>query len=105
MTAIQTLETQRDEVENLCRRYRVARLRLFGSSVRDDWDPETSDFDFLAEFSQPPAGMNGFKQLFGFSAELEALLGRPVDVVDWAAARKPHFRAAAEAGALEWYAA
>ena len=36
----------------LCRRYGVARLDVFGSSARGmDFDPRSSDFDFLVEFT------------------------------------------------------
>ena len=34
----------------LCARYCVSRLELTGSAARDDFDPETSDLDFLLEF-------------------------------------------------------
>ena len=105
MTAIEILETRRPEIEALCAKYGVSRLRLFGSSVRDDWNPESSDFDFLAEFGPPPEGIKYWSQPYAFGYELEELLGRHVDVVDWKAARKPEFRHAASAEAKEWYAA
>ena len=105
MQGLDFLLDHQDGISDLCRRYGVTRLRAFGSPVRSDWSPETSDFDFLAEFGPPPGGVNLFHQLFGFSAELERLLGRPVDVVDWNAAKKPLFRQMAEAEAKELYAA
>jgi len=105
MNALEVLESRRSDIEALCRKYGVARLRLFGSALRSDWDPNSSDFDFLAEFGPPPAGLNLFKQLFCFAADIEEALGRRVDVVDWNAARKPHFNKIAEAEAQEWYAA
>jgi len=104
-SALTFLDSYADEIKRLCRKYGLVRLRLFGSSVREDWNANTSDLDFLAEFGPPPDGVNYFKQLFGFSADLEDLLGRPVDIVDWNAARKPHFRTCAEENAQELYAA
>ena len=93
------------KIEDLCRRYGVVRLRLFGSALSDSWDAERSDFDFLADFGDPPVGINAFHQMFGFIEEMETLLGRKVDVVDWKAARNPYFRKIAEAQAEELFAA
>ncbi len=98
------LRSKHDGIEELCRKYAVKRLRLFGSALREDWDPTSSDFDFLAEFG-PPVGMNAFDQFMGFLFDLEALLGRDVDVVDWNAARNPFFKRHAERSAKELYAA
>lgn len=38
------------EIPDLCRRYGVARLELFGSAAGDAFDPQRSDLDFLVEF-------------------------------------------------------
>jgi predicted nucleotidyltransferase len=35
---------------DICRRYGVARLEVFGSAARDDFDPARSDADFLVTF-------------------------------------------------------
>ncbi len=98
------LAANREGLEALCRKYAVKRLRLFGSALREDWNPETSDLDFLAEFG-PPVGMNAFDRFMGFVLDLEALFGRQVDVVDWNAAKNPFFRRHAERSAKDLYAA
>lgn len=42
---------KREELVELCRRHGVARLEVFGSAARGtDFDPQTSDADFLVEF-------------------------------------------------------
>ncbi len=104
MRALDHLRSKHDGIEELCRKYAVKRLRLFGSALREDWDPESSDFDFLAEFG-PPVAMNAFDQFMGFVLDLKTLLGRDVDVVDWNAARNPFFKRHAERSAKELYAA
>lgn len=104
MRAEQFLGSKREGIEALCRTYAVKRLRVFGSALREAWDPEASDFDFLAEFGSP-AAMNAFDQYMGFVLDLEAFLGRKVDVVDWNAAINPFFRRHAERSARELYAA
>ena len=80
------------EIPELCRRYGVARLELFGSAVTDSFDPERSDLDFLVEFDADPNGL--FDRYFGLKEALEALYGRPVDLVSVGALRNPYFIAA-----------
>jgi predicted nucleotidyltransferase len=104
MTSEDLIRTRRAELELLCRRYAVRRLRLFGSAVRGELDPQRSDLDFLVEFDAP-TGMNRFDQFFGLREDLTALFGRRVDLVDWGAARNPYFRKQAESEAVELYAA
>lgn len=81
MRAGQFLNANQSAIEALCRKYAEKRLRLFGSAIRDAWDPVSSDLDFLAEFD-PPVGMNAFDRNMGFVQDLEANFGRKVDVVD-----------------------
>ncbi len=70
-----------DEIARVCRRYRVQRLDLFGSAARGtDFDPETSDADFLVEF-QPPLLPGVFKRFMGLKFDLAAALDREVDLV------------------------
>ena len=104
MRAQQVLAENKSAIEALCHTYGVKRLRLFGSALREDWDPANSDFDFLAEFG-PPVGMSAFDRYMGFVFDLEALLERKVDVVDWNAATNPFFKRNAERSAQEFYAA
>lgn len=66
------------ELAELCRRYRVRRLSLFGSVLREDFGPK-SDVDILVEFE--PDATVGFLTLSRMARELSALLGRPVDLV------------------------
>lgn len=105
MNPLTLLQLKKEAIAGLCCHYGVIRLRVFGSALRPDWQESQSDFDFLADFGAPPPGINLFDQQFGLQVDLERLLGRPVDVVDWGAARKPVFRQLAEAQAEEIYAA
>ena len=49
----QRIEQKREQLAELCRQHRVLRLTLFGSALREDFDPERSDLDFLVEFERP----------------------------------------------------
>lgn len=76
------IEEHRPELEAACHKFGVLRLEVFGSAARgDDFDPEKSDLDFIAEF-QRPGPMNAFRQFFGFILALEDVFGRTVDVVE-----------------------
>ena len=79
------------KVGEVCRRYPVQRLAVFGSAVRDDFDPERSDVDFLVEFG-PTTPEQHADAYFGLLADLEALFGRRVDLVEAAALRNPYRR-------------
>jgi hypothetical protein len=66
------------QLSNLCRRYHVRRLALFGSVLRDDFRPD-SDVDVLVAFE---AGTHvGFLALSRLQRELSELIQRPVDLV------------------------
>jgi predicted nucleotidyltransferase len=67
------------EVAELCRRWQVVELALFGSALGDDFRPD-SDIDLLVTWA-PDAHLG----LFAVSAmvdDLQSLLGRRVDLVD-----------------------
>ena len=83
------LEPHLAEIPDLCRRYGVARLELFGSAAGDAFDPQRSDLDFLVEFDADPARL--FDRYFGLKESLEALYGRRVDLVTEASLRNRYF--------------
>lgn len=67
---------QREQILRLARYHGATRVRLFGSMARGDAGPE-SDVDLLVEVGETPsAWFPG-----GLVVELEALLGRRVQVV------------------------
>jgi hypothetical protein len=62
----------------LCRRYGVRELSLFGSAVRGEMRPE-SDIDIMVEFE--PGTRVGIVKFESLAAELESMAGRRVDLV------------------------
>jgi uncharacterized protein len=90
---IADIASRREELRELCRRFHVRRLDLFGSAAREDFDPERSDLDFLVEF-QPEA--LSFDIYFGLKESLEALFGRSVDLVEPGAIRNPYLKTSIE---------
>ena len=85
-----------DEIAALCRHYGVRRLDLFGSAATGVFDPATSDLDFVATFADTDAP-NYAERYLDFAEALEALFGRPVDIIIDRSIRTPHFRRAVEA--------
>ena len=75
------IKDKRDEIIAICRRYRVSRLEVFGSAARGtDFDPASSDADFLVDF-EPPTLPGISKRYAGLTRDLQALLGREVDLI------------------------
>jgi predicted nucleotidyltransferase len=74
-------------LEDLCQRYRVRRLAVFGSTLRDELRPE-SDLDLLVEF-EPEAAIG--LRFITLQAELSKLFGKRVDLLT-AGFLSPHLR-------------
>jgi hypothetical protein len=68
-------------IVTLCQWHGVRRLAVFGSVVRDDFDPAASDLGFAVQFARTRR-RSAAHQYFDFKTELEALLGYPVDLVE-----------------------
>jgi uncharacterized protein len=67
-----------EALAELCRRYHVRELALFGSVLRDDFR-EDSDIDILVEY-EPDARVTLFDH-FDLQRALADLVGRSVDLV------------------------
>ncbi len=76
----------RASLEAFCQKWRIRELSLFGSALRDDFNPE-SDLDFLVSFE--PGTPLDIDQLLDMKEELEAHFGRTVDLVEKEALRNP----------------
>ncbi len=61
-----------------CDRWQITELALFGSVLRDDFHPD-SDIDMLVSFA--PTANWGLLEHAQMQQELEALLGREVDLI------------------------
>jgi predicted nucleotidyltransferase len=94
---IALIEDRKAEVAEICRRYGVERLDLFGSAAEGGFDPERSDLDFIVAFERrdPP---DLFRRYFGLEEDLENLFGRNVDLVMEGALEKSRRFAANVAG-------
>ena len=84
------IEDNRDELNQLCQRFKVHRLELFGSAADGSFDPATSDLDFLIEFRELQPGEH-FDAYFGLLEALRDLFQRKIDLVETKAMRNPYF--------------
>ena len=91
------------EIEDLCRKHHVQRLSVFGSAVRDDFDPATSDVDVRVEFL-PEASRDYLTNLYAVHDTLPVLFGRKVDVVS-GQIRNRYFKQEIESHEVVVYAA
>lgn len=68
-----------EALTEFCRRWKIIKLELFGSILRDDFGPD-SDIDFLVTFD-PGARWTLF-DLVHAETELSSLVARTVDLVE-----------------------
>ncbi len=95
---------QMDAIRDICRRHHVARLELFGSAAQGQFNPATSDLDFLVEFEPAPAGGRA-NAYFGLLESLRELFDRKIDLVEDSAISNPFFRKGVDAARTVLYAA
>ena len=96
------LERHRDEIAELCRRYKVVRLEVFGSAATGSTFNAESDIDFLYELEDGPGKLDRFLDL---KDGLEELLGRTVDLVHGPSIDNPYFRRSVDESRQLVYAA
>ena len=84
---LKEIETHREQIADLCRRYGIRRLELFGSAARGtDFEPGRSDIDFLVDFNDDePRTPEDYLDL---ESQLSDLLDRPVDVISRSAVER-----------------
>ncbi|MBK8314070.1 MAG: nucleotidyltransferase family protein [Acidobacteria bacterium] len=76
MSLYELLNTKKDAIAQLAREYGASNIRVFGSVARGDETPE-SDIDLLVDMD---LDRSLFDQIT-LKQEMEALLGRKVDLV------------------------
>ena len=100
----QLIDSNREELFSLCKRFHVKRLDLFGSAVGDKFDPATSDLDFLVTLQELDFGEYA-DAYFGLLEALQELFDRHIDLVMESAIKNPYFRQEVERTRMLLYAA
>lgn len=84
------IDSNRRELDSLCRKHRVRRLEVFGSATDGTFRLESSDLDFLVEYERlTPA--EHYEAYFGLWEDLGALFGRKIDLIEPHTMRNPYF--------------
>ena len=99
MTLASGIEVPTETIADICRRYRIRELAIFGSVARGDMRPD-SDVDIMIELE--PGTHPGLKW-FDLEDELEAVFGRKIDAMQ-KKLLKPRVRVEAERDAVVLYA-
>ena len=77
MTLLNTLQNHREEILRIANECGLKDVRVFGSVARGEEDAD-SDIDLLVSYDEK--SQKGW-EVFGFSKEIENLVGRKVDLV------------------------
>ena len=80
-----------DRIFAMCRKYKVKTLYVFGSILTPRFN-ETSDIDFLVNFTPDVDYLSYADNILDFYADLKNLFGRNVDLVDETSIRNPYFK-------------
>ncbi len=98
------ITSRREEIAELCRKHHVRRLAVFGSAVRDDFDPSHSDVDVLVRFD-PQVFVKYLDHYIELRDGLEGLFSRKVDLLREGVIRNPYRLRSINADQVEVYAA
>ena len=102
---IELVKNNSKAVAGLCERYNVKHLELFGSALTGtDFDPESSDIDFLVEF-QPLEPVQHANCYFELLEKLQDMFGCNVDLVEVKAVNNPYLLESINKNRSEIYAA
>jgi len=77
---VSVLVGKMDAIRQACKHFNVVRLDIFGSALREDFEPDRSDIDFLVDFGAMPP-FDKPDAYFGLLNELRSILGTEVDLV------------------------
>jgi hypothetical protein len=97
------VQSKRSEIIDLCRKFHVVELYLFGSGATDELN-EASDLDFLVSLGDCTAAESAHRY-FGLLAALQDLFQRNIDLVEIEAISNPYFMRDVEATRSLLYAA
>lgn len=102
---IELIQRHQPEIAAICRRQGIRRLDVFGSAATGQFDVQTSDVDFIAEFDDTTSAGGLLDRYLELAARLEALLGIAVDIITPGSMRNPYFRESVNVSRETVYAA
>ncbi len=88
------IELNIDKIIALCKKYKVAKLWVFGSILTPRFNDQ-SDIDFSVNFDSDTINreqLDWADLFFGFIEELKTILGRDIDIVFDDCVKNPYFK-------------
>jgi len=85
------IETKIDKLVVICEKYKVNKIFVFGSIVKGNFNPKTSDVDLIVELEDLPPSEKG-EMLMQLWSELESLFSRKVDLLTTLNIKNPYLR-------------
>lgn len=86
------IEINLQKILDLCRKYKVKTLSVFGSILTDRFN-DKSDVDMLVDFEpSDPDTFDYVSNYFGLRDSLEAILKRKVDLIEYGSNLNPLFK-------------
>lgn len=101
---IRLVEDKLNDIIALCKVHRVQSIALFGSAARGTMH-DTSDIDFLVQFSDEVEVLDYADNYFSFLEQLEALMGKKIDLVSRKSLKNPILIEEIDRSKVELYAA
>lgn len=85
------IELNIQRIIDLCKKYRVSKLYVFGSILTDSFNDQ-SDVDFSFKFEDDVTYHNYDDNFFGLYYALKSIFGRDIDLVDETSVKNKYFR-------------
>lgn len=85
------ITSRRKSLFELCKKYKVNRLFVFGSSASSNFNSDTSDIDLIAEMDDVNPVEKG-ENIMNLWTELEDLFSRKVDLLTSQKFRNPYLQ-------------
>ena len=86
------LESNINKIAELCKKYKVKELYVFGSILTPRFTPE-SDIDLVAEFDRTGVDPENMADIFfGFIDDMEQLFKRKIDLTEYSAIKNRFFK-------------
>lgn len=102
MTALRNIMVPKKKIAEFCKKWHIREFSFFGSVLGASFSAK-SDIDVLVRFDC--SAQHGLFEIAAMREELEALFGRPVDIVEMDAVKNPFRRASILAAHEVLYAA
>lgn len=88
---IKAIIEHKQELHNLCQKFNVKRLDVFGSALSEKtFVKHKSDIDFLVEFG-PMEAVQHARSYFGLLQSLQDILSCRIDLIEIKAVQNPYF--------------